>query len=170
MKCPKCKHGELIEKRSIPKRDVGALLGLPAVLLIDAPGLQCDKCGEIITPGDVLEHVIRSLAAAMARVSELGPYEARFLRKTLDLTQSELAEKLNISRATVARWEDREQDGGGLKGADSYALRALVGTHFLGTWPKTAESIFSSLKETPKAFPPKPYQVSGAADCAATPA
>lgn len=168
MRCPECSNGNLIEKDSVPQQDVTRALGVP-VLVFGAPALQCEACGAILTPGHVLEGVMPALAAAMAQVSNLGPREARFLRKTLDLTQTELAEKLNISRATVARWED-ERDGG-LKGADSYALRALVGTHFLGVNEKIAERIFHSLKETPKAFPPQryglPYRDNGAQMCLA---
>jgi DNA-binding XRE family transcriptional regulator len=157
MNCPECKKGQLIEAKSLPERDVGRLLGLPSVLVVGAPGLSCEACGAVLTPGYVLDSLIPCLAAAIAAVSDLGSSEARFLRKTLGLTQSELAEKLNISRPTIARWEDEKQ--GGLKGADSYALRALVGTHFMDIDPNTAERIFRSLKETPRGFPPEHYMV-----------
>jgi transcriptional regulator with XRE-family HTH domain len=159
MKCPECKTGELVQNDRLPLQEVGHALGLESVQLIDEPGLQCEKCGSVMVTGELLATLIPMLAAAMAQISDLGADEARFLRKTLDLTQQELAERLQISRATIARWED-ERDGG-LRGADSYALRALVGTHFLDINPDIARQIFASLKATPKASPPPSYILDG---------
>ena len=39
---------------------------------------------------------------------ELSPRELRFLRKTLDLSQAELAEKLGNTSQSIARWEKGE--------------------------------------------------------------
>lgn len=156
MKCPECRKGDLLEKKSIPQQDLSRMFGVP-VIVFGAPGLQCNECETVQTLGEVVNAVLPGLAAAMAQVSDLGPGEARFLRKTLDLTQSELAERLHISRSTIARWED-DHDGG-LKGADSYALRSLVGMHFLDIDPKVAARIFASLKRTPRGFPPASYDL-----------
>lgn len=41
---------------------------------------------------------------------ELAPKEIRFLRKTLDLSQAELAEVLGNNSQSVARWEKGESD------------------------------------------------------------
>ncbi len=164
MRCPDCDKGELIEK-TIPVQDFSRVLGVP-VLVHDAPGLQCEACGAVHQLGTVINTIIPWLAAEMAQVSDLGAAEARFLRKTLDLTQAELAEKLHISRSTVARWED--SGDGGLKGADSYALRSLVFMHFLDIDTTVAEEIFASLKRTPRGFPPQQYKMPFGDDCVAS--
>jgi len=52
----------------------------------------------------------------------LSPKEMRFLRNTLDLTQSELAERLGNTSQSVARWEKGECD---IPGAAEKLLRAI---------------------------------------------
>lgn len=155
MQCPECKQATLVRVEGVPTQEVGRLLGLRSVTLIGAPGLKCEGCKTVLVPGEIIDSLLPALAAQMAQVSDLGADEARFLRKTLGLTQSELADTLQISRATVARWES---DDGGLRGADSYALRALVGTHFIDLNRDVAEEIFASLKRAPRGGPPPSYR------------
>ena len=52
----------------------------------------------------------------------LAPKEIRFLRKTMDLTQTELAQRLGNNSQTVARWEKGEFQ---MPGPEEKLLRAI---------------------------------------------
>ncbi len=58
----------------------------------------------------------------------LAPNEVRFLRKTMDLTQEELAGKLEVSAQTVARWE---KGSTAIPGAPEKLLRILFHAAFM---------------------------------------
>lgn len=160
MHCPNCDRDTMTFHQRVEVQDVGRLLGVP-VHLYGFPGYVCSECKETMPTGELLDLTTTKLAVTMAGCSDLGPSEARFLRKAMQLTQAELAEKLQTSRATVARWES---ETGGLDGPSSFALRALVGTYFMpeGEEPTTspeAEQVFATLKKTPRASPPPTYEL-----------
>ncbi len=80
--------------------------GLPNVYLLNGFDAESDEIGErFVSVKDVagLHHAI-GLHLVSNRKS-LSPAEIRFLRRTMDLTQSELGRKLGQSDQTVARWE-----------------------------------------------------------------
>jgi transcriptional regulator with XRE-family HTH domain len=71
--------------------------------------------------------VIEAARKALARIivkhsSSLSPAEARFLRETMGLTQAELAERLQLIRGTITRWEA----GSDLGPLQSFVLRTLT--------------------------------------------
>jgi DNA-binding transcriptional regulator YiaG len=58
----------------------------------------------------------------------LAPREIRFLRKTMDLTQAELADKLGNNAQSVARWEKGECE---VPGPSEKLLRLTFIAHFM---------------------------------------
>jgi hypothetical protein len=108
----------------LKRHELAPLFGMRSVTVRNFPALVCSHCKAVFPVGEVLEHVATVLMFEVLRYGALGPYEARFLRKQIGVTQAELAHKLGRSRPTVARWED--EDGGGVSGTDSFALRSLA--------------------------------------------
>ena len=119
--CSVCGKGTLRRRRV--DHEVGELLGLPGVTLRDAPAWVCSKCGEVSVDGAVLERVSLLLAARILEQSELAPAEIRYLRKLLGYRQEDLAAKLEVTRATVNRWE---MSKGPVTGPPAYAVRSHV--------------------------------------------
>jgi DNA-binding transcriptional regulator YiaG len=120
-----CGKGSL-EKRAIDRRDVGEVLGFDPgdVVIENFLGLVCNGCGEVTLPGEVLDAIAaRVTRIILERGERLRPREVSFLRGELGMTQAELAERLGVSRATVARWESEDGKVGRL---ESLALRSLV--------------------------------------------
>ena len=83
--------------------------------------------------GDVISAALVALAQkilALPRV--LTPQEAKFLRKRLQLSQKDLAERMSITRETVAAWECGQKP---LSPQNDYILRGL---HFGAQLPTGA--------------------------------
>lgn len=107
----------------VATRDVGHLLGLNEVKVIDLPAPVCVACGAVVIPGTLLDMASLAIAGDMLTQSKLEPIEVRFLRKLLGYTQEELASHLGVDRITANRWE---QSANRLSGAQCYALRSHV--------------------------------------------
>ncbi len=72
---------------------------------IEIPALEiskCHACGELIFDGHVDDQINDALRS---HLKLLAPTQIRAARKTLELKQSELAEKLGVAEATISRWE-----------------------------------------------------------------
>jgi DNA-binding transcriptional regulator YiaG len=70
------------------------------------PGLRCDTCGGETIPGIVINQLLITLALAVIQLPHrLPPAEARYLRRCLQVTQQELADRMGVERETVAQWE-----------------------------------------------------------------
>lgn len=122
IRCSACQTGVLAPGRT-KDHDVGPLFGLDRVLLDQAPALICRNCGHVVLEGEVIEATRRKLAELIVRNgAALTGQEARFLRETLEMTQAQLAERLQIIRGTVTRWEA----GDDLGPVQSFALRTLA--------------------------------------------
>lgn len=81
--------------------------------------------GVSVEDADELHEVIaRKLSLSKAN---LEPKEVRFLRKMMDLTQSELAKLLRCDAQTVARWEKGQTDK--IPGAAEIVLRLIYLSH-----------------------------------------
>jgi len=104
-KCTECKRG-LLEKKIMPEHDED-LGGIIVRLLNSVIAFRCSHCGyeEIVIP-DMPElakavSLVRALSAA-----RLSGKELKFIRKALDMTQKEFAERMELRTETVSRWEN----------------------------------------------------------------
>jgi DNA-binding transcriptional regulator YiaG len=104
--------------------DATAELGLPVVLTGRLRLLKCGSCGSLAAPGHLLENAAQSaVLALLEKESLLSGREAQFLRKAaLSVGQVELAERLGVSRPTVARWEAEAA----LSSEHDFELKGLV--------------------------------------------
>jgi DNA-binding transcriptional regulator YiaG len=79
--------------------------GLPGVHLLNGYNVIRHEGEEHVSVTDV-DGLHRAIARHIAFTRKvLTPAEVRFIRKTLDLTQSGLAAKLGVNVQSVARWE-----------------------------------------------------------------
>ena len=119
----KCDCGGRLEKIRLETFDFSWYVGIP-VELRGVQGLRCDSCGFTTLSGQTINRAQESLVLTIANKREIlnGP-EARVLRGYLELTQAELAERMGITRETVARWE-----GGGtlISPHHDYILRTFI--------------------------------------------
>ena len=91
-----------------------------------------------------LEQLHRAIGDSLAREKKvLNGRELRFLRKEMDMTQSELAHLLGLTDQQVARWEKGKS---AVSGSTDLLLR-VVYLQFLGEQPKVSE-LRSSIYET----------------------
>jgi DNA-binding transcriptional regulator YiaG len=137
----KCDCGGTYHRVILERFDFSALAGLPTELR-GAPGLRCDRCGGETLQGDVISAALVALAQkilALPRV--LTPQEARFLRKRLQLSQKDLAERMSITRETVAAWECGQKP---LSPQNDYILRGL---HFGAHLPTGAQPFPQETRE-----------------------
>ncbi len=122
IRCSACRKG-VLNSGLTKDHDIGPLFGLEQVLLDGAPALMCPNCGHVVLEGEVIEAARKALARVIVRhSSSLSPDEARFLRETMGLTQAELAERLQLIRGTITRWEA----GTDLGPLQSFVLRTLT--------------------------------------------
>jgi YgiT-type zinc finger domain-containing protein len=119
IRCSECEQGVLRPKTI--EHDVGALLGMKDVRVKNLPALVCSSCGAVSIDGAMLDHLTLGLASVIVQQPAITGEEARFLRKLVGDTQSELAAKLGVDRVTVNRWENSVEP---IAGAASYALRS----------------------------------------------
>src|SRR5688572_10851481 len=126
IRCSECDKGHLVEREG-ERHDISAPVGLEQVILVKVPALVFDHCAATTIRGEVLDEVMASLAALIVEQGEeLHPREVKYLRETLGLTQEELAERLGLKRLTILRWENGDDQIGGVQ---SLALRSLVAWH-----------------------------------------
>jgi DNA-binding transcriptional regulator YiaG len=104
-KCTECKRG-LLERKIVPEHEED-LGGIVVRLLNSVIAFRCSHCDyeELVIP-DLLE-----LARAVSLVRALSPArlrgkELKFIRKALDMTQKDFAEKMELRTETVSRWEN----------------------------------------------------------------
>jgi YgiT-type zinc finger domain-containing protein len=155
IRCSNC-SGSLRKGRT-RDHDVGPLFGLDEVLLDRAPALVCDSCGHVALEGDVIEAARTELAKFLVRErTVLSPREVRFLRETIGMTQAQLAERLDIIRGTVTRWEAGEDDLGPIQ---SFAVRTLAAWSLDGE--KLAHQVSAPDSPKPAVVLARPYRIPG---------
>jgi YgiT-type zinc finger domain-containing protein len=116
--CTFCGKGRLAAK--VVTYDLGPLLGMPKVKVENMPALVCSECEEVTVTGPVIDGVATLLTATILGTPEMAGPEVRYLRKLLGDTQDEFAEKLQVDRVTVNRWENSMDP---LPGISSEAVR-----------------------------------------------
>ena len=119
-----CPCGGTLRPIKRKEYDASVEIGIPLLLTGDVLGLGCENCGAVAIPGRVLEAATEEAVELVLRLGRLlSGREAKFLRKAaLGLGQEELANKLGLSRPTVARWEAEKS----LSAEHDFELRGLV--------------------------------------------
>jgi len=81
-------------------------LALPGVTLVNVAISRCSHCGEEEVAIPRIAQLHRLIANALIRKkARLNGPEVRFLRKFLDWTSAQLAERFGVAAETVSRWE-----------------------------------------------------------------
>jgi len=144
IRCSVCKKGTLQPR--VVTHDVGHLLGLPSVVVDKLRALVCSDCGEITLEGAMLDQISLLVAARILEQPKVAPVEIRYLRRLLGYTQEQLAEKLDVTRATVNRWEVGDKP---VTGLPAYSVRSHAFFKLRGR-SRAVEQVASSFEETPK--------------------
>ncbi len=102
MRCAECGHN-MERMEGVHKYDE---CGLKNVYLMDIPMYKCASCGETEIEIPAMEelHLLLGLIVVY-QPKGLNPEDTKYLRKHMGYSQEELASKLGVTRATVARWE-----------------------------------------------------------------
>lgn len=102
-KCSECRIGDVKEQTAPYRYGAG---GLPNVVLLGVTTGRCVNCGVETMTLPRISQLHRVLAAALAtKATHLTPNEARFLRKYLGFSTTELAGIMGIAPETISRWE-----------------------------------------------------------------
>jgi len=124
MKCPDC--GATMKHGIVKNFETGPTLGLQSVIVTNMPASVCPKSSkhEVLVPGAMLDQLQAELACFLLSESfRLTGDQVRFLRKSVGLTQAELAARLGTSRVSVNRWENSRAER---PAAESIAIRGIV--------------------------------------------
>jgi putative zinc finger/helix-turn-helix YgiT family protein len=122
IRCSSCSSSSL-RQRATNDHDVGPLFGLDEVRVDGVPAWVCPHCAHVVLEGEVIEGLRHEIALLIVQGSgPLTAKEVRFLRETLGMTQAQLAERLDVIRGTVTRWEAGDEVGP----VQSFALRTLA--------------------------------------------
>jgi putative zinc finger/helix-turn-helix YgiT family protein len=121
MRC-KCKNGLL--ERSVKPEHVEDLGGLVVKVLHAVVVQRCSACGgEMIGIPDI-QGLARAAAMTRAQSNErLTGKEVRFIRRALDMKQTEFAAAMDLSAEHVSRWEN---DHNGIGAASEKLVRHNV--------------------------------------------
>lgn len=124
-----CQCGGTLSPHKVEEYDASVDLGLPVTVTGEVPGLLCDSCDDFAVSGTLLELASEIAITDLLDLSRrLSGREAGFLRKAaVGIGQAELANKLGVSRATVARWEASKS----LSSTQDFELRSVVMGHLL---------------------------------------
>jgi len=119
--CDEC--GTRLERVRLENFDFSAWAGMP-VTLKSVPGYRCKECGGETIPGKVVNVSLWVVAIECIKMPQrLHAQFARYLRRTLEITQQELADRMSIARETVAAWECGERE---ISPQHDFILRSIV--------------------------------------------
>jgi HTH-type transcriptional regulator/antitoxin MqsA len=104
MKCPACGHAEMI---SIIQ-DETLSYGSQSLTLHDMHGEFCPACGEGVWDTESYRRYTEAQAAILRALNEDVSGEIRRIRKSLKLTQAQLAEAFGVGKVAFSRYERGE--------------------------------------------------------------
>ncbi len=117
-----------LEGEKVRKPRLYDVCGLPNVYLVNGYRVTRRDGDEYVSVADV-DGLHRAIARHLVlRRKVLGPPEVRFIRKTLDMTQADLAKNLSVTSQSVARWEKGVCE---IPGTAEKLLRAVFLAHNL---------------------------------------
>ena len=106
----RCECGGTLRAVTLTDFDFTNWAGVPS-RLEEVPGYRCNSCDGETLPGIVINTILRMIGLVAIRLPHRLPAElARFVRRILQITQQELADRMGIARETVAQWECGEKE------------------------------------------------------------
>ncbi|HEY8369091.1 MAG TPA: helix-turn-helix domain-containing protein [Thermodesulfobacteriota bacterium] len=103
--CPVCGTAMTAGEGTIPDE----VAGLP-VTLVGLTVYRCTRCGQVEPVVEEWMSLLCAIAGALIHKRiRLAPEEIRFLRRALALSKSDLADGLDTTPQTVARWEHGDE-------------------------------------------------------------
>lgn len=151
----RCECGGTLRSVTLKDFDFTNWSGVPSRLEA-VPGYRCSACGGETLPGAVINTILCMMSLAAIRLPHRLPAElARFVRRILQITQQELADRMGIARETVAQWECGEKE---ISPQHDLILRTLLlekqfGEHLM-PWALLTDTM-SSLGAVKAAPPPR---------------
>ncbi len=104
MKCPACGHPEMVAKN----KDETLSFGSQSLTLHTMHGEFCPVCDEGIWDAESYRRYTEAQAALLRAVKGDISAEIRRIRKSLKLTQTELAEAFGVGKVAFSRYERGE--------------------------------------------------------------
>ncbi|HEX3477332.1 MAG TPA: helix-turn-helix domain-containing protein [Kofleriaceae bacterium] len=127
---PKCECGGTFKPVTLRSFDFSRYAGLPS-FLDGAPGWRCDACQREMLHGQVINASLFFIAMTIVGLPHRLTAEfARYLRRSMQITQQELADRMGIARETVASWESGLKE---ISPQHDLILRVLVSNHARGS-------------------------------------
>jgi DNA-binding transcriptional regulator YiaG len=121
----KCACGGTLHRQQVPELDFSKYVGGGLrVSLENSPAWVCDTCKGVTLDGEVIDTGRKAVVLLLIEIPErFGPNLAKLIRRLLDLTQQELAERMGVNRVTVADWERGEKE---LSAQNDLLLRSIA--------------------------------------------
>ena len=150
-----CECGGLLRPAKLDVYDFSDYVGLN-VTVNNVDGFRCDKCGGETVDESLINMVTNYTIVQVAKSQHrLNGDEARYLRRSLHATQSELAARMGIDRVTVADWERGAEK---ISPQHDYILRGLTLAWMVAEnllVPNQMKEILGSVGNTVRQEPPK---------------
>jgi transcriptional regulator with XRE-family HTH domain len=162
----KCECGGTFKPITLNGFDFSRYAGLPS-FLDGAPGWKCGSCQREMLHGQVINVSLFLIAMLIVRFPRrLTPGFARYLRRSMQITQQELADRMGIARETVASWESNLKE---ISPQHDLILRVLMSNHARGSEALPADvavgiandvmATLSSVRSEPAPRPPPDLRV-----------
>jgi len=127
---PRCECGGTFKPVTLRNFDFSRYSGLPS-FLDGAPGWRCGSCQREMLHGKVINASLFLIAMEIVGFPHRLTAElARYLRRSMQITQQELADRMGIARETVASWESNLKE---ISPQHDLILRVLMSNHARGS-------------------------------------
>lgn len=123
---PQCECGGTFKRVTLTNFDFSRYSGLPS-FLDGVPGWKCGSCKREMLLGQAINISLFFIAMLIVRSpGRLTPGFARYLRRSMQITQQELADRMGVARETVASWESNLKE---ISPQHDLILRVLISNH-----------------------------------------
>ena len=133
---PQCECSGTFKRVTLTNFDFSRYSGLPS-FLDGVPGWKCGSCKREMLLGQAINISLFFIAMLIVRSpGRLAPGFARYLRRSMQITQQELADRMGVARETVASWESNLKE---ISPQHDLILRVLILNHARGSEALPAE-------------------------------
>jgi transcriptional regulator with XRE-family HTH domain len=127
---PKCECGGSFKPATLNNFDFTSYAGIPS-FLDGVPGWKCGSCHREMLRGDVINaSLVMIMLDLVTLPHRLSAEFARYLRRSIQITQQELADRMGVDRVTVANWENGLKE---ISPQHDLILRILIVNHARGS-------------------------------------